>query len=82
LLELVCNINNHRKQRTIQAIPYNVFEGLEINKQKIIRRYYPLYLSGTIVTKKHESKKHSRIEYLILILNLTLLLVTVEGSLN
>jgi hypothetical protein len=56
LLEFACEINNSKKHRIIQAIPYNVFIGLETNKQKIVHRYYPLYKEGTIVIKQFERK--------------------------
>jgi hypothetical protein len=40
----------------IKAIPSNVFDGLELNKQKINHVYYDLYKNGTIVIKRPESK--------------------------
>jgi hypothetical protein len=33
-----------------------VFDGLELNKQKINHVYYPFYKNGTIVIRKPESK--------------------------
>jgi hypothetical protein len=56
LLEFACEINNNKENRTIQAIPEKVFDGLETNKQKKITRYYPLYPPETIVIKRPESK--------------------------
>jgi hypothetical protein len=56
LLELACEVNNHKKHRTTKAIPYDTFIELETNKQKIVKRYYPLYKEGTIVIKQFERK--------------------------
>jgi hypothetical protein len=35
LLEIVCEMNNNRKHRIIEAVPTQVFDGMELNKQKI-----------------------------------------------
>jgi hypothetical protein len=56
LLEFACEINNNKEHRTIHAIPVQVFDGLETNKQKINYMYYPLYRSDVIVIKRPESK--------------------------
>jgi hypothetical protein len=56
LLEFACEINNSKLHRTIKAIPTQVFNELETNKQKINTMYYPLYPRGTIVVKVPESK--------------------------
>jgi hypothetical protein len=56
LLEIVCEINNNKEHRIIKAIPTNVFNELELNKQKVNYIYYPFYKVGTIVIKKPESK--------------------------
>jgi hypothetical protein len=56
LLELACEINNRKKHRTTKAIPYDTFIELDTNKQKIVKRYYPLYKEGTIVIKQFERK--------------------------
>jgi hypothetical protein len=49
-------MNNNKQHRTIKAVPTQVFDGLELNKQKINHVYYDLYKKGTIVIKKPESK--------------------------
>jgi hypothetical protein len=51
LLDFACEINNSKQHRTIKAIPIQVFNELETNKQKINLTYYPLYPYGTIVIK-------------------------------
>jgi hypothetical protein len=56
LLELACEVNNRKKHRTTKAIPYDTFIELDTNKQKIVKRYYPLYKEGTIVMKQFERK--------------------------
>jgi hypothetical protein len=56
LLEICCEINNSKKHRTIKAVPENVFNLLELNKQNIIRLPHDRYDVGTIVIKKSESK--------------------------
>jgi hypothetical protein len=56
LLEFTCEINNNQQHRTIRAILEKVFDGLETNKQKINRLYYPHYPPDTIVIKRPESK--------------------------
>jgi hypothetical protein len=38
----------------IKAVPTQVFDGLELNKQKINRVFYDLYKNGTIVIKRPE----------------------------
>jgi hypothetical protein len=54
LLELVCEINNNKVHRTIKAVPSQVFQELDKNKQKIVKRDYPLYEKDTIVIKRPE----------------------------
>jgi hypothetical protein len=49
-------MNNNRQHRTIKAVPTQVFDGLELNKQKINHYYYDLYKNGTIVIKKPEGE--------------------------
>jgi hypothetical protein len=49
-------MNNNRKHRIIKAVPTQVFDGLELNKQKVNNVYYPLYKKGTIVIKRPETK--------------------------
>jgi hypothetical protein len=56
LLEICCEINNNNKHRMIKAVPKDVFNMLEHNKQKINRVHYDLYKIGTIVIKKSETK--------------------------
>jgi hypothetical protein len=56
LLEICCEINNNNKHRMIKAVPKDVFNLLELNKQKINKVYYDIYEIGTIVIKKSESK--------------------------
>jgi hypothetical protein len=56
LLEFACEINNNKEHRTIHAIPVQVFDGFETNKQKVNYIYYPRYLSDVIVIKRPESK--------------------------
>jgi hypothetical protein len=56
LLEIVCEINNNKQHRMIKAVPTQVFDQLELNKQKINHVYYPSYKNGTIVIKRPESK--------------------------
>jgi hypothetical protein len=47
-------MNNNKQHRTIKAVPTQVFDRLELNKQKINHVYYELYKNGTIVIKKPE----------------------------
>jgi hypothetical protein len=49
-------MNNNKVHRIIKAVPTQVFDGLETNKQKINYTYYPLYKLSTIVIKRPESK--------------------------
>jgi hypothetical protein len=56
LLEIVCEVNNNRQHRMIKAVPNQVFDGLELNKQKINHYYFDLYKKGTIVIKKPEGE--------------------------
>jgi hypothetical protein len=54
LLDFACEINNKRKHRIIKAVPTDVFQELETNKQSINQVYYKLYKPGTIVIKSKE----------------------------
>jgi hypothetical protein len=56
LLEFACEMNNNKIHKTIKGIPFQVFDGLDTNKQKINYVYYPLYKKGTIVIKRPETK--------------------------
>jgi hypothetical protein len=56
LLHLACEVNNRKKHTTTKAVPYDTFNELETNKQKIVKRYYPMYKEGTIVMKQFERK--------------------------
>jgi hypothetical protein len=40
----------------IKAVPKDVFNLLELNKQKINKKYYDIYDIGTIVIKRSETK--------------------------
>jgi hypothetical protein len=49
-------MNNNREHRIIKAVPSQVFDELELNKQEVNNVYYPFYKVGTIVIKRSESK--------------------------
>jgi hypothetical protein len=49
-------MNNNREHRIIKVVPTQVFDKLELNKQKVSNVYYPFYKVGTIVIKRPESK--------------------------
>jgi hypothetical protein len=49
-------MNNNKIHKTIKAIPSQVFDELDTNKQKINQVYYPLYKKATIVIKRPETK--------------------------
>jgi hypothetical protein len=53
---LACEVNNRKKHTTTKAVPYDTFNELETNKQKIVKKFYPMYDNGTIVIKKFERK--------------------------
>jgi hypothetical protein len=75
-------MNNNREHRIIKAFPTQVFDGLELTKQKINKVYYPFYKVGTIVIKRPEVRVHSHISYLILILNHMLLVILEVESID
>lgn len=51
LIKYACNINNNKRHRMIRAVPSEVFNGLDSNKQDIIKIDYPLLQVGDIVLK-------------------------------
>jgi hypothetical protein len=56
LLAFACEINNKRKHRFIKAVPSEVFNELDTNKQTVNQVYYKLYKPGTIVIKSQEGR--------------------------
>jgi hypothetical protein len=56
LLAFACEINNKRKHRIMKAVPTDVFDELDTNKQTINQVYYKLYKPGTIVIRAKEAR--------------------------
>jgi hypothetical protein len=68
-------MNNNREHRIIKAVPTQVFDELELNKQEINYVYYSIYKNGIIVIKRLKVRVLSHISYLNLILNHMLLVI-------